>query len=327
MLMFAAWAVLAAPAQTHSRGMNMPDMEMDTAATQAPQSSALSPQSSEDPGAGHTWPNTAPDVGVLTEWPLPPNRGPWQLKWDDMRNRIWFGEGNHSDPILDQIGSIDPATGILREWAIPTQGGYVHGTGLDRNHDFWFTEVRINKVGRLQPETNTITEWSIDQSATPHGIIVDDIISNSVTVWITEREQNVISSLNPATGEYRRHVHPFAADDPRPHGMVLAPDHSIWFVESCGARVGHLIPGPTDVWEFWLPPTPLLPYCGAPNLIGPLFGTLQWQPDSPATRPEHVLHLARAGSQLGRQTPDPDSRRPGRQHLLPRNEPDEDWPP
>src|SRR5437764_14760873 len=25
----------------------------------------------------------APDTGVLTRWPLPPNRGPWQLKWDD----------------------------------------------------------------------------------------------------------------------------------------------------------------------------------------------------------------------------------------------------
>src|SRR6476469_2276665 len=105
-------------------------------------------------------PALLPDVGVLTEYPLPPNRGPWQLKWDESRNWIWFAEGNHSDPILDQVGAIDVNTNILREWGIPTAGGYVHGTGIDRSHNIWFTEVRINKVGRIEPESNTITERS-----------------------------------------------------------------------------------------------------------------------------------------------------------------------
>lgn len=221
-------------------------------------------------GAGSNRPAAAPDTGVMTLYPLPPNRGPWQLKWDDTRNTIWFAEGNHSDPPLDQVAALDVTNGSLREWGIPTTGGYAHGTALDRNHDFWFTEVRINKIGRLQPESNTITEWTIDQSATPHSLTVDDITPGDVTVWISERIQNVISSLNPATNEYRRHVDPL--DNAQPHSVVVAPDHSVWFVETCGNRVGQLVSSDAgDTWRFWQPPTSPAS-CGPPLGIGPLFG-------------------------------------------------------
>ena len=57
-----------------------------------------------------------------------------------------------------------------------------------------------------------------------------------------------------------------------PHSVILAPDHSVWFVETCGNRVGQLISGPTeDTWRFWQPPTPPSS-CAPPNGIGLLFG-------------------------------------------------------
>ena len=213
---------------------------------------------------------TLSDTGILTEWPLPPNSGPWQLKWDDSRNLIWFAEGTHSDPPLDQIGALDPETSVLREWGIPTAGGYVHGTALDRSFNLWFTEVRLNRIGRLQPDTNTITEWTLDPAGFPHGIAVDDIISDSVRVWFSERDTSKISSLDLATGVYIRHTHPLGAA--WPHSVIVAPDHSVWFVETCGNRVGQLISnGGTDTWKFWQPPTQG-GLCSPPNKIGPLFG-------------------------------------------------------
>ena len=135
------------------------------------------------------------DTGTLTTWQLPPNRGPWQLKWDAMHSVIWFAEGNHSDPPLDQVGMIDPATNVLKEWGIPTNSAYVHGTSLDRQYNFWFTEVRINKIGRLQPDINTITEWTLDPTAFPHSVVVDDSVPETTTVWFSERDQDVISSI------------------------------------------------------------------------------------------------------------------------------------
>src|SRR5437667_266808 len=95
--------------------------------------------------AAATWwaarPRPAPapaiaDSGILTSWPLPPDRGPWQIKWDAIRSRIWFAEGNHSFG-LDAVASIDPATNILREWSIPTSGGYVHGLYVDNSGNIW----------------------------------------------------------------------------------------------------------------------------------------------------------------------------------------------
>jgi streptogramin lyase len=215
-------------------------------------------------------PNLLSDTGILTEWPLPPNRGPWQLKWDSLRSLIWFAEGTHSNPPLDQIGALDPATSVLREWGIPSAGGYVHGTALDASFNLWFTEVRLNKIGRLQPDSNTITEWTLDPAGLPHGIAVDDIISDSVRVWFSERDTDKISSLDLATGVYMRHAHPFPGS--WPHSVVVAPDHSVWFVETCGNRVGRLeSSGSIDTWKFWQPPTQG-GLCTPPNNIGPLFG-------------------------------------------------------
>src|SRR5690349_19617644 len=102
------------------------------------------PTSSQTQGVpiAPTRPAVAPalsDMGILTEWPLPLNSGPWQLKWDESRNLIWFAEGTHSDPPLDQIGALDPETSVLREWGIPTAGGYVHGTAIVRSFNLWFT--------------------------------------------------------------------------------------------------------------------------------------------------------------------------------------------
>ncbi len=215
-------------------------------------------------------PPAVADNGVLSEWPLPsPASWPFEMKWDNFRNVLWFSEGNPGSTTIDRIGQIDPSSGLLREWGDPTTGGYVHGLALDRSHNFWFTEVELGKIGRLQPATNSITEWSLDSSSQPHGIVVDDVISNSVTIWIGERIGNAISSLDPATGRYIRHVDPLAFAEP--HDVVVAPDHSVWFVETCGSRVGQLVPGTTDTWRFWQPPT--APFqCGPPNHIGPLFG-------------------------------------------------------
>jgi streptogramin lyase len=213
---------------------------------------------------------TLADTGILTEWPLPPNRGPWQIKWDPARNLAWFAEGNHANPGLDQVASLDPATNVLREWGVINSGDYVHGTTLDRSGNLWFTAAFLPHIGRLQPDTNTLTEWQLDPAvAGVHGIAVDDIISTSVTVWFTERDQNTIGSLNPATGEYRRHEHPIAFS--KPHSVMVAPDHSVWFVDTCGNRVGQLIPGDPDVWNLWQAPTSLA-FCGPPDGVGPLFG-------------------------------------------------------
>ena len=210
------------------------------------------------------------DTGILTEWPLPPNRGPWQLKWDAARNLVWFAEGNHADPGLDQVAALDPATNVLREWGVVNAGDYVHGTTLDRSGNLWYTGAVLPHIGRLQPDTNTLTEWQLDPAVTGvHGIAVDDIISTSVTVWFTERAQDTIGSLNPATGEYRRHLHPIAGA--HPHSIVVAPDHSVWFVDSCTNDVGQLIPGNPDVWNLW--PAPTAPStCQPPFGVGLLFG-------------------------------------------------------
>ena len=233
--------------------------------------------------AGHPPPAVA-DTGILTQWPLPAgSASPWQPRWDAARNRVWLAEGNHSTSGLDQIAALDPATNLLREWLVPTAYGSPDGVSLDSGGNLWFTESFSNTVGRLQPDSNTITLWALDPATHGHGIAVDDSVANNVKVWFAEREDNNISSLDPATGSYVRHQHPIP--DAQPHSVIVAPDHSVWFVETCGARVAQLIPGAAnDTWNFWRPPTtPTQCQGGPPVGVGPLYvifvGTDLWYSD------------------------------------------------
>jgi streptogramin lyase len=209
------------------------------------------------------------DIGILTDYPLPADRGPWELQWDAARNSIWFAEGQHTSQTLDRVASIDVGTNILREWSVITSAGQVHGTVLDSNGDLWFTEHSGQRVGRLHPATNTITEWSLPTVNFPHAIAVDDIDPNNVLIWFSEREVDRVTSFNPVTGEYRRHTVPFSGA--WPHGISVAPDHSLWVVDTCDYRVGHFVPGVDDAWTLWQSPTN--GQCGPPH-IGPLFGVL-----------------------------------------------------
>ncbi|HMA36042.1 MAG TPA: S-layer homology domain-containing protein [Chloroflexia bacterium] len=272
--------------------------------------------------AGAPRPPAVADTGVLTRWALPPDRGPWQLKWDALRNQIWFAEGEHASVSLDQLGSLDPATNILREWGVTTNSGLVHGTAIDRAGNLWFTEAFSNTIGRLQPDANAVTLWTLAAGTAAHGIAVDDVVTPNVTIWFTERDQNIVSSLDPATGRYVRYVDPLL--DAEPHGITVAADGgSVWFVETCGNRVGQLVTGPlTDTWTFWQPPTtPATCHGGPPVGVGPLFGIFDgadfWYSEGyndnlirlhPATNTFTIWHVYDGGVSLltTQVSPDPD---------------------
>ena len=65
---------------------------------------------------------------------------------------------------------------------------YIKDIAVDSTGNIYFTEYASNKIGRLTPATNTITEWNIptDDSG-PYSINFDAISGN---IYFTEYASN-----------------------------------------------------------------------------------------------------------------------------------------
>ena len=84
---------------------------------------------------------------------------------------------------------------VLSSWKINTTD--IKDIAVDFAGNIYFTEYASNKIGRLTPATNTITEWNIptDDSG-PYRINFDAVSGN---IYFTEYASNKIGRLTPAT--------------------------------------------------------------------------------------------------------------------------------
>ena len=73
-----------------------------------------------------------------------------------------------------------------------TTGSNVQGITLDRDGNPWFAEQGTNKVGRLDPRKNTITEYT---SPTPNSSPAGILVAPDNTIWYSEHSTDKIAHL------------------------------------------------------------------------------------------------------------------------------------
>jgi len=185
----------------------------------------------------------SPD-GKVTEYETPTmESGPTSIHIG-LQGHVWFTEraGNH-------IGELDPKSGRIREYPIPTPMSGATGIAVDHvTGKVWFAEKLSSKVGALDPETEQIIEYETPTAKSqPSTIMVDDI----GTVWFDERANDKIVSLNPQTGQMKE----YAVPTPVSRVVGLVPDHRghIWFLQLAGNKVGRLHIASGSVTEFAVP--------------------------------------------------------------------------
>ena len=113
------------------------------------------------------------------------------LKLDSLGN-IWYTAGDFwGGTPPDIIGKLELSTGTITEWTVPTTGGAPFCLTIDGSGMVWFTEFRGNKIGKLNPSTNTFHEFPVPNSG-PAGIAVD----SHGTIWFTEVANYGIGGLS-----------------------------------------------------------------------------------------------------------------------------------
>jgi virginiamycin B lyase len=131
-----------------------------------------------------------------------------------------------------------PAKAAIRLWDVPTLGSRPHDPLAARDGSIWWTGQLANKLGRVDPKTDTIREYTLKSAHTgPHGLAED----KDGNIWFTGNGLGLIGKLDPKTGITTEYPLPDKnAKDP--HTINIAGNGIVWFTVQQANMLGRLDP-------------------------------------------------------------------------------------
>ena len=160
-----------------------------------------------------------------------------------------------------------PVKADIRMWDVPTLGSRPHDPLAARDGSIWWTGQLANKLGRLDPKTGAIREYTLKSALTgPHGLAED----KTGNIWFTGNSAALIGKLDPSTGLVTEYPLPDAgAKDP--HTLNFDQSGMLWFTVQQANIIGRLDPA-TGAIKLVTSPTPKSrPYGMAVNSKGAVF--------------------------------------------------------
>ena len=146
-------------------------------------------------------------------------------------------------------------------WDVPTLGSRPHDPAAAKDGAIWWSGQLSNKLGRIDPKTGTIREYTLKSPHSgPHGLIED----KDGNIWFTGNIGSFIGKLDPKTGLVTEYKMPDAtAKDP--HTLIFDHDGILWFTVQQANMVGRLDPKSGDVKLVTSPTPKSRPYGMAVN--------------------------------------------------------------
>lgn len=181
---------------------------------------------------------------VYVEYDLPaPTRAPWSAA-PDKTGALWipyYGKGN-------KIARLDPETGELQEYSVPEQDSAgIHSAVPAEDGNVWFTEFFLNKVGKFDPKTKSMTTYQDNDTETLHPSKHTVRIDPRGNLWTTG---SPITRFDPKTGEFTHFK-----EVPSAYGIAADKDGNMWFaVLRKDGKIGK-VDTKTGKVSQWSPPT------------------------------------------------------------------------
>jgi virginiamycin B lyase len=146
------------------------------------------------------------------------------------------------------IGRINPATGEMKEYALPANA-MPHTVTLDAKGNVWYTGNKNATIGYLDPRTEKITEFKMPDpdAKDPHSAVFDA----KGILWFTMQLSNRVGRLDPATGDIK--IVEMTAPKSRPYGIKIAPDGAPWFACNGRPSIVRIDPATMELTEVKVP--------------------------------------------------------------------------
>lgn len=135
-----------------------------------------------------------------------------------------------------------PLDVTFTEWAAPQLGQRTRDPVEAPDGSIWYVGQMGNTIGRIDPETGQVDEWTLPENALPHSVNVDA----DGGVWYLGNGNGTIGKFDPVTGaaEEIRMPDPAARD---PHTGEFDADGVFWFTLQQSNMIGRLDPTTRDV--------------------------------------------------------------------------------
>jgi len=135
---------------------------------------------------------------------------------------------------------------IVTEYDLSSRFSEPHDAVVDRDGMVWFTEFGMNKLGRLDPRTGEVKQWSVPmlKPGFPEGTL-DIKFDKEDNVWFSLLFQGGIAKFDKKTEKITTYSVPPESNNVRTRvGMVsISPkDGSVWFKASQNLEVHGLNP-------------------------------------------------------------------------------------
>lgn len=136
----------------------------------------------------------------------------------------------------------------ITEWTTPTLGQRTRDPIEAPDGSIWWTGMWASLIGRLDPHTGAMKEYSLPPSARPHSIVPDE----DGNIWYTGNSNATIGKLDPKTGDIMEYK--TRAKDP--HSAVFHPNGHLYFTAQHAAMLGRFNPETEELTEVDTEPRP-----------------------------------------------------------------------
>jgi virginiamycin B lyase len=143
----------------------------------------------------------------------------------------------------------------FREWKVPTLGQRSRDPVQAPDGSIWWAGMWANLVGRINPQTGEVWEYTLPEGAKPHTVTPDQ----QGNIWYTGNSNATIGKLDPRTGRITEYKMPDpAARDP--HTAVFDKQGTLWFTLQQSNMVGRLVPATGEIKLVTMPTPKSRPY-------------------------------------------------------------------
>jgi len=176
-------------------------------------------------------------TGSIKQYPLSNQRkvqtlAPYGVTVDH-QGMIWFTESTTSN-----VGRLDPTTGSIHLFTMQGPSDSLMEITSDAHGIVWATSFNENRLIKLDPKTGVFTSYNAPSTGQGTNGLYGLLITSSNEVWVTVPAENAIAHLDKSTNHFTYYHIPTAGSFPL--GVVMSKDHTLWFTEAGGNKIGML---------------------------------------------------------------------------------------